>query len=346
MSVALGKTLVLRLSSLGDLILMVPLLRALFAARAGQEMHLVCKEKYAGLFEGNDFLDRIFLVKRGGPAELASLRSALARERYDTVIDAHNVIRSNLLFHTTRARNKIQIRKDQMKKWLLIRGRTNRYGRLVSQSERYAELARRLGVAIPADSGELPIPAAAARSADVALAPAARDGKPLVALAPGARWPTKRWPAEHFERLGSAAGNAGCAVVLMGGPEDAPQNAAIARNVFPAPLDLAGRLSIIESAAVLKRCDALVTNDSAPLHLAEAVGTPVVALFGPTVREFGYYPRLPRSIALEVDLPCRPCSRNGARLCHLGTKECLTAIAPERAMQALLSVLGRERNSR
>ena len=106
-----------------------------------------------------------------------------------------------------------------------------------------------------------------------------------------------------------------------------------------APLDLTGRLSILESAAVLKRCAALVTNDSAPLHLAESVGTPVVAFFGPTVREFGYFPRLPRSRALEVSLRCRPCSRNGARRCPYGTKECLAAIPPERAMEELAPLL-------
>jgi heptosyltransferase-2 len=110
------------------------------------------------------------------------------------------------------------------------------------------------------------------------------------------------------------------------------------------PRNLTGALSIIETAAVLKWCRALVTNDSAPLHLAEAVGTPAIAFFGPTVREFGYFPRLPASRALETALPCRPCSRNGKRACPYGTKECLTSIEPSVALEALFQALGETRD--
>ena len=88
-----------------------------------------------------------------------------------------------------------------------------------------------------------------------------------------------------------------------------------------------------------------MTNDSAPLHLAEAVGTPVIAFFGPTVREFhGYFPRLPASRALETPLPCRPCSRNGKRPCPYGTKECLTSIEPSMALEEILQALGETRD--
>jgi heptosyltransferase-2 len=334
-----GKILIIRLSSLGDLVLMLPTLRALRSGLPGAEIHLLCKEKYAGLFEGNSLLDRLITVGRGGPRELLALRSSLARQRYDTIIDAHGVIRSNILYHTLRARRKLQIRKNELKKFLLIRGGTNRYTQFVSQTERYAALARELGVAVVDEPEELALPAGAAEDAQRSLEGAGWTGRPLVAFAPGARWPTKTWPEEHYAALIGAIAGRGYQPLLVGGADDVDTNARVARLSGVAPLDLTGALSIIGSAAVLRRCKALVTNDSAPLHLAEAVGTPVVAFFGPTVREFGYFPRLPGSRVLEAVLSCRPCSRNGGRDCPYGTKECLSAIEPAAALEALVPLL-------
>ena len=95
----------------------------------------------------------------------------------------------------------------------------------------------------------------------------------------------------------------------------------------------------METAAALKKASVLVTNDSGPLHIAEATGTPVVALFGPTVRQFGYFPLLEESIALEKEIECRPCSRNGARPCHIATRDCLDTIDPSEVIAAVNRVL-------
>jgi len=341
---ASGKICIIRLSSLGDLVLMVPMLRALRSSFPSKEIHLVCKEKYAGLFDGGGLVDSFIPVRRGDLREIVDLRSALSRTGYETIIDAHGVIRSGLLFHALRAPRKLRIRKDELQKAALIVGKLNLYRRVTSQTERYAELARRLGAEMRGPDAELPVPPSAERSAAAALARAGLSGKPLIAFAPGARWPTKRWPADRFARLIFEASALGFEPLLIGGAEDAAANAEVAELSRSAPRNLTGALSVIESAAVLKRCRALVTNDSAPLHLAEAVGTPVIAFFGPTVREFGYFPRLPASRALETALPCRPCSRNGKRACPYGTKECLTSIEPSTALEALIQALGKTRD--
>ncbi len=343
MSQASGKICIIRLGSLGDLVLMVPMLRALRSAFPSKEIHLVCKEKYAGLFDGGGLVDSLIPVRRGDLREIVDLRSALGRGGYEALVDAHGVIRSRLLLLALRAPTKIRIRKNEIEKAALIVGKMNLYRRVTTQTERYAELARKLGAEIREPYAELPVPPGAVRTAEAACARAGRGGKPLIAFAPGARWPTKRWPAELFARLIFEASARGLDPLLIGGAEDAATNAEVAALSRSSPLDLTGSLSIIESAAVLKRCGALVTNDSAPLHLAEAVGTPVIAFFGPTVREFGYFPRLAASTALETALPCRPCSRNGKRACPYGTKECLASIEPATALDALLRTLGETR---
>jgi len=125
-----------------------------------------------------------------------------------------------------------------------------------------------------------------------------------------------------------------------GGREEKELSGRIAQAAQYPVINTTGKLTILEAGAVLKKCRLLVTNDSALLHLAEYVKTPVVAIFGPTVREFGYYPHLKESIPIEIELNCRPCSRSGTSLCPLGTKECLTSIRIGSILGAIESILG------
>jgi heptosyltransferase-2 len=333
------KILVIRFSSMGDLVLITPLLKALREGLPGSEIHLACKESYMELFKESSNVSRLYTLGNGGASELLDLRNRLRRERYDIIIDAHNVLRSNLLFHTLQAPKKVQLRKEQLKKFFLIRYKKSLYKRSVSQSRRYMEIAERLGIDARESRTELSIPEHATCKVKEEIQRADLAGKRLVALSPGARWETKRWPKEHFEELIRELSCHGLDTVLIGGKDDRTLSMEIAETCPSQPLNLTGKLSIVESAAALKACRVLVTNDSAPLHLAEAVGTPVVAIFGPTVREFGYFPQLPDSVALETKLDCRPCSRNGARPCPIGTKECLTSITTERVMQAVQTIL-------
>lgn len=333
------KILVIRFSSLGDLVLLTPLLKAVKVGCPDGEIHLVCKEQYAELFKENRNIDRLFTIRNGKPGELIRLFGRLRKERYDTIIDAHNVIRSNLLYRTLKAHRKVQLQKDQLKKTLLIKKKRNLFDGVTSLSARYLELAGLLGVPIRETSTELTIPKKAAERIETIVEEAGLDGKTLIAIAPGARWETKRWPLPLYRNLVTGLVALGYGIVLIGSLDDTEPADAITEGIEAQTLNLIGRCSILETAAVLKDCSVLVTNDSAPLHIAEAVGTPVVALFGPTVREFGYFPRLPRSIALEIPLDCRPCSRNGSRRCPLGTKECLTGIPPERIVESVRTIL-------
>jgi heptosyltransferase-2 len=333
------KILVMRFSSLGDLVLIVPLIRALKRGFPARDIHLTTKDLYEELFATDRNITRVHTLRGSGLGALARLWRELARERFDIIIDAHNVIRSNILLHALHAPRKVQLRKDQTKKLLLIKAKRNLYPRRIHQTERYLELAGRLGIPDADLVGSLDIPETTRRSADGALTRAGFAGGRLVAVAPGARWDTKRWPASYYSELIGALSKRGHTAILIGSAGETGLAERIASASGVSPLNLAGKLSLMETAALLARCEALVTNDSAPLHLAESVGTPVIAFFGPTVREFGYYPRLSRSVLLETDLECRPCSRNGAKPCPLGTKECLMSIMPADAVAKIEEVV-------
>jgi heptosyltransferase-2 len=123
--------------------------------------------------------------------------------------------------------------------------------------------------------------------------------------------------------------------VLLGGGGEQALGGAVLASSGAAGANLAGRTSILETAAVLQLAAALVSNDSAPLHLATAVGTPAVALFGPTVPGFGFYPLGPSDAFLEVPMDCRPCSLHGDRECRRRERQCLTEITPEDVLSRL-----------
>lgn len=152
-----------------------------------------------------------------------------------------------------------------------------------------------------------------------------RDGERLVAIAPGSVWGTKRWP--YYPELAVELAE-DARVVVVGSAGDAPLAAAIIAAA-PGAIDATGRLSLLASAELIGRCGAIVTNDSAPMHLASAMGTPTVAIFGPTVPEFGFGPLAPRASVVGHDaLPCRPCDRHGPPRCPLGHHRCMRELTP------------------
>jgi heptosyltransferase-2 len=159
-----------------------------------------------------------------------------------------------------------------------------------------------------------------------------------VALAPGSIWGTKRWP--YFADLVSGLDKP---CVVVGGSEDADLAGAIAAAAPGRVVSAAGALSLRVSAALIQRAAVLLTNDSAPLHLATAVGTPVVALFGPTIPEFGFGPRRAGDAALgHAGLACRPCSKHGPHRCPLGHHRCMRELTVETVAAALTEVLNAE----
>ena len=186
-------------------------------------------------------------------------------------------------------------------------------------------------------------PGAAERSAvdDLlrdARASVADAGRPLVALAPGSVWATKRWP--FYAALAQALTPV-ARLVIIGSKDDAELARAIVDAVgADHAIDATGRLSLLASAELIGRSAAIVTNDSAPLHLASAMGTPTVAIFGPTIPEFGFGPLAPRASVVQHDgLACKPCDRHGPQRCPLGHWRCMRELSPDRVANIVLGYL-------
>ncbi|HEX7546276.1 MAG TPA: glycosyltransferase family 9 protein [Gemmatimonadaceae bacterium] len=173
---------------------------------------------------------------------------------------------------------------------------------------------------------------------DALLKNVPRDGARLFALAPGSIWGTKRWP--HYPALASRLAPL-YRLVVIGGPDDAALALEIARAAgSERVIDATGKLSLLASTELLARCAGLVTNDSAPQHLASAAGTPTLTIFGPTAAEFGFGPLAPRHATTgNESLDCRPCHAHGPDACPLGHWKCMRELGVEQVSRALDTLL-------
>jgi len=334
-------SLVIQTAFLGDVILTTPLLRLL--AQRGP-VDVVTTPAAAPLLARNPAVrETIVFDKRGsarGLRGLARLARALRERRHATAYLAQASMRSGALALLARIPERVG--------FVAASGRRF-YTRRVPYRDDLHHAERLLRLALPADAE--PVPREMLRPAlfpaaedEAAVAAALRDGEirteRFVVLAPGSVWATKRWP--YYPELAAQLA-ASDDVVVVGGPAERELARAIVARVEAAggrALDLTGRLSLLGSAALLRRARALVTNDSAPLHLASATNAPTLAIFGPTVPAFGFGPLALRSVvAEEPTLACRPCDRHGPQRCPLGHWRCMRELSPTVVASLLADLL-------
>ena len=317
-------TLVIQTAFLGDVVLTTPLLSAL-AERFGP-VDVVTTPASAVLLEGHPAVARVIRYdKKGADAGLRGLRrlgAELRRAGYARAILPHRSWRSAVLALLAGARERTGFADSPA---------AITYTTRVSRASRGHEVERLLALA---GAGPSPAVSLALGPADRAAADGwltARGlGPGFVALAPGSIWGTKRWP--YYPELAAALDGP---VVVVGSAEDAGLAEAVIGAAPGRAHSAAGAFGLRHSAALIERAAVLVTNDSAPLHLATAVGTPVVALFGPTVPAQGFGPRGPADVVLGLPLPCRPCSAHGPQVCPLRHHRCMRDLPVAQVVRAV-----------
>ena len=319
----------------------------------GARITFLTSEVHLELVRDNPHLERAIGFQRNtGAAGLLRLAGELRAQGFDLVADVHRSLRSRVLTALLRT-PRTHYTKRTWQRLLLLHFRHNTYrldtgSRGFGKEEDFLAGLRPHGIEDDGQGTELHLqrleadPETASRFA-VELERVNRwraGGRPVVGMAPVAAWELKRWPMGHWRALLEGFLEAtGGAVVVFGGPGD-DEAAALTEGLEERTLSLVGRTSHLESAWFAARTQLMVSNDSGMSHLAEAVGRDVVVFFGPTTREWGYFPVRPGSVVLERPLPCRPCTRTGQGNCgHLWRKACLEAITPETALQAVLGKL-------
>jgi len=328
---ATAPTLVIQTAFLGDVVLTTPLLETL--ARRHGPVDVVTTPAAAALLETHPAVRHVVPYDKRradrGIRGLLRLARRLRAEHYQIAYLPHRSARSALLAWLAGIPRRVGFRSG----WPVL------YTGVRTRPAAGHEIDRLLALADAPPHHQV-APSLGITSADVAAAETvlreiASDG-PYVALAPGAIWGTKRWPGyvALAQQLAPRA-----AVIAVGGPDDVrlgDEIVAAARDAGGRAINACGRLGLREAAALIGRATVLVTNDSAPLHLAAAVGTPVVAIFGPTIPAFGFGPRGPRDVVVEHRaMPCRPCSSHGPQVCPLRHHRCMIEIRVEAVIHAI-----------
>lgn len=338
MSAELERILIARLSSIGDVVLTTPVIRAVRRRFPEARIDFVIKREFAELVRTNPHLTTVYEYdKRSGLRGLFALAAQLRANRYDLFADIHNNFRTRLLRLLTRPARVVTYSKQIGVRTLLVATGINRYGPIQQVPDRYIEPLRVFGVENDAQGLELfPTPKHRARVSALWREAGLHDADLAIGFGPIAAHALKQWPVERFVAVGrTLAQRYHARIVLFGGPNDCEQVAHLAAQLPNVPINLCGRVSLLEAAAAIERCAVFVGNDTGTVHIAAAVQRPVVVLFGPTVEEFGYYPYRTPAVVLSKPLPCRPCTHNGTGRCKIGTHACLTTIAPEEVVQAV-----------
>jgi lipopolysaccharide heptosyltransferase II len=345
------KILIIRLSSLGDILLATPLVRQLRQKYPRVQLDFLVRKEYAELLRHHPGLSRLIEFDvRQGFTSLQKLRKEIHRTCYDVVLDIHNNLRSRYLcfalpflsFFRTRV---YRICKNQFVRFLLVKFKINLYrrlyGRVIPVWEKYLLTARSLGIIADGRQLELYLPEEdiiAAQNFRLSLT----GNNWEIVIAPGAKHFSKRWPEESFaELIQQLYAKTGMRTILVGGDEDILVIEKILQKLPEGmAASAAGRLSLLETAALIRQSKLMISNDSGLMHLGSALDVPLVAIFGSTVEELGFFPNSPKAIVVENHgLYCRPCSHIGRSSCPEKHFRCMKEITPEKVLTAVLQKL-------
>lgn len=320
------KILIVQTAFIGDVILATPLAEAAHQVFPGSIIDFMAIPAAVNLLEKNSFIHRVLTFdKRGeqrGLAALWRLAKKLRQEKYDLALVPHRSLRSALLVQLAQIPERLGFDRSAGA-WLFTQQVPYQQKHEVDRNLDLLRVFNRSFVTPP--------PKVAWDKNDAqeveAIFKAAPAGKWFCALAPGSVWATKRWPSERFIALAQKLiQETGAFIFLIGGGSDIALCAQIAKALDKNCCNTAGKLSLRQSAALLDRCEILVSNDSAPAHLGVTTRCKVITIFGPTVPAFGFAPFGDGHAVIEKNLVCRPCSSHGGDRCPLGTHACMWEI--------------------
>jgi heptosyltransferase-1 len=343
LSLSEPRILLIKLSSLGDVIHALPTLEAVRSLYPKGHITWLVENTFAPVLAGHPALDEVWPVPRPRLGsvrflhninEMIQVAHRLREEPFDLVIDLQGLLKSAFWVALARGERKLGYDRTREFSYLALTERLTPFDPEAHAVRRYLNVARHLGAAAtpPRFRFGLDLPE------DVShLVP--ETGQPLAVLHPGARWPTKLWPEASWARLAAwLASDKGFQVVITGSPGDLDLTAEIVSQAEVPLLNLAGRTSLAALAALLQKARLAVTTDTGPMHLAAALGTPVVALFGPTA-PWRTGPFGAGNEVVQLGLPCSPCFR---RQCV--DPRCLTELPVASVQEAVEKILVRRKN--
>ena len=327
------KILVIRFSSLGDVILTAPLLKALQKTFPGSQIDYCVKSSYADVLRFNPNINQLIIVDDGlSFSKLKELRNVLSVNSYDLIIDAHNNLRTFYIKMFLSWKSKvISVKKHSIRKFLLVKFKINLMKKEPPIIKRYLSVLKKEGLK---DTYELPeiftdeksVASAEQILKDIELP---RDSA-LICIIPSAKHFTKTYPPEYFVELINKFDRSRFSFLLAGKDNDKKNIDMIKKSTGSNVYDLCDKLSLLQLTEVIRKCKLVIACDTGPMHIAEALNIPLITIAGSSVKEFGFFPVSENSEVIENEgLKCRPCSHIGRDECPLGHFKCMREIKPE-----------------
>jgi heptosyltransferase-2 len=315
-------------------VLAEPAARAIKTAFPACHVWFVTRPEYGGLPELYGSVDSV--APCGGEQDYVELRRVATETGIDLVVDLQGNLRSRMIIRSLRATRTVRYRRQLVRRFLMVHVPRFWRGRLKHTLDLYAEALRPIGV----DAAGL-VPSIEPPSDKVAGASDRLGPGPMVAVCPGGSSPHKRWDEAGFAEVSSGLLSRGIKVVLVGSEIDREVVESVQDRVADRGLSLLVGDDIAMTAAALSLCGITVSNDSGLMHLAGAVGSDVVAVFGPTSPLLGFGPVARRSRVVSLNLACSPCSYHGNRPCRLSRRACLEDIDPDEVAAAVEDLMKR-----
>jgi ADP-heptose:LPS heptosyltransferase len=309
------KILILRFSSIGDIVLTTPTARAIKQQVRNAEVHYCTKPTFKTILESNPNIDKVHCLK----GSLGSLVEELKEENFDYIVDLHNNLRTRIIKFRLGVKSK-SFNKLNFRKWLLVNFKINHLP-AVHIVDRYLEAASELGVKNDGKGLEYFIPDKdRVNLSDLPV----EFSNGYAAFAIGAQHFTKRLPIEKIMEL---CRKISLPVVLMGGKEDALTGEEIAKNLKTEGrlvFNSCGKFNLNQSASLVQQSRLVFSHDTGLMHIAASFGKEIYSIWGNTVPEFGMYPYLTKYHLLQnAELSCRPCSKIGYQSCPKGHFKCM-----------------------
>ena len=330
------KTLVIETAFLGDVIISLALARELKRLEASAEISYLVRPDSEEVIRACPDVDNVIVFdKRGtesGRTGLVRKADELNAKGFDTVILLHSSRRSQMLCESLHAPIKVGfgfMGDAGLTASVVDSGWTNRYERAILP---LTALFERVDITATPRLYCSPLPSVTEFS---------ERFRYTVVIAPGSAWETKKWGDAKYTHLAAKLSALRIGVIVIGMESDRPAGQRIQSVCNPhSVLDLTGRTTFVESGGAIAAASLLVANDSAPVHLAVAVGTPVIAIFGPTVPSFGFAPPEGKGEVVEADdVWCRPCTAHGSRFCPIYSHDCMESIEITSVLDQVMNAL-------
>ena len=311
------KILIIRFSSIGDIVLTTPVIRCLKMQKPEMEIHFLTKKSFKGIVENNPYLTKVHCIEK----DVKEIVKELKKENFDFVVDLHNNIRS-MQTKTALGKPSASFRKLNFKKWMLVNFKINKMPAM-HIVDRYLQTVAQLGIVNDNKGIDFFIP----EKDEVALSsiPVSHQNGYL-GFVIGARHYTKQLP---ISKIISICKKLNQPIILLGGKEDITNALEIEKAVGTSIYNACGKYNLNQSASLVKQATKIISHDTGLMHIAAAFKKEIISIWGNTVPAFGFTPYFPASSSRMVEvknLSCRPCSKIGYEKCPKGHFKCMMLI--------------------